>query len=80
MGRYQTERDAGRMAVSLAAQHYFGPLIMAVSTPTGVASTRPLDAEKLKEIRGLVQNKFGRKMSEVYRVALWTRRRTAIAQ
>ena len=74
MARYRSERDAGRMAVALATQHFFGTELMSGSTrtgrPSGTRKTTQLPPDKMEEIRVMVINKFGRRMSEVDRMLL----------
>ena len=78
MARYRCIRQAGRMAINLAVNFFFGPEVMSRSTITGVGTTLQLNVHKMEQIRLLVLQKFGRKMSELDKIEVWTRCTTAI--
>ncbi len=80
MAHYHSVSQAGRMAIHLALHFFFGPDVMYFSTVKGAGSKSALDPQKLKQIELLILQKFGRRLSQVDRIALWSWCRTAIGQ
>ena len=80
LGRFTYERDAGRLAVHLATEYFFGEAVMEDSTPMGLGGCSKLNPAKMDKIRALVMAKFGRKRSEEDKILLWSRCKTAIGQ
>ena len=54
-----TKDLVGRVVVKLARNTYFGEAVLAASTITGNANTRPLDPSQLASMRGVIRNYFG---------------------
>ena len=79
MAKFWAEKDAGRVAVSLA-MYYFGVRAMARSTPTGAHGTEKLDENVMMQIMEHVLSKFGGRRSSEVKADIWSRRKTAIAQ
>ena len=74
LSKYTLEKDAGRATNQLAELYFLGPKTMATNT----VST--LDKELLKQIKGIILSRFGRKKSVVDQELLWSRCRTALGQ
>ena len=74
LSKYTLEKDAGRATNQLAELYFLGPKTMATNTVS------ILDKELLKQIKGIILSRFGRKKSVVDQELLWSRCRTALGQ
>ena len=74
LGRYNKEKDAGRVAVHLAQFYYLG------ETATSRTTAAHLDSSKMEEIKELILSKFASRRSLADREELWRKCRVAIGQ
>lgn len=56
--KYLTQDLIGRVAAKLARNTYFGEKVLQGSSINGTEDTRPLDPNKMKEMRAAIRQKF----------------------